>query len=139
MPTRQELKNLAKLRLDEAQTLFAAGLYDGAAYLAGYVVEMALKARICRVLGVNEYPSGGPYKPVYAVHNLEQLLFLAGLKPRMNPGSAALFANWSIALPWTPERRYTAPGSFSQQDALDILNAIRQPQNGILRWIRRYW
>ena len=35
MPTRDEFKELAKLRLQEAETLFQAGLYDGAAYLCG--------------------------------------------------------------------------------------------------------
>ena len=50
MPTRQELKKLAKIRLLEAKALFDKGLYDGACYLAGYVVALALKARICKVL-----------------------------------------------------------------------------------------
>ncbi|RLC04104.1 MAG: hypothetical protein DRI57_28560 [Deltaproteobacteria bacterium] len=58
MPTRNELKELAKLRLKEAETLFNAGLYDGSAYLCGYVTEFALKARICKLLGIDEYPSG---------------------------------------------------------------------------------
>ena len=59
MATRQELKDLAELRLQEAEALFAAGLFDGAAYLAGYVVEFALKARICRVLDSIDYPDRG--------------------------------------------------------------------------------
>lgn len=54
MVTRQQLKDLALLRLKEAEALFAAGLFDGCAYLCGYVVELALKARICATLGVNE-------------------------------------------------------------------------------------
>ncbi len=49
MPTRNELKELAKLRLAEAEKLCDAGYYDGAAYLCGYAVEFALKARICRL------------------------------------------------------------------------------------------
>jgi len=43
MPTRNELKELAKLRLKEAETLFEAELYDGAVYLCGYVIEFALQ------------------------------------------------------------------------------------------------
>ena len=57
MPTRNELKELAKLRLKEAETLFDAGLYDGAVYVCGYVIELALKARICKLLDISEYPS----------------------------------------------------------------------------------
>ena len=76
MPTRAEFKQLAKLRLKEAETLFTAGLYDGAAYLCGYVVEFALKARICKLLGLDEYPETGKLKTAYAVHDFNQLLIL---------------------------------------------------------------
>jgi hypothetical protein len=44
LPTRQELKKLANLRLKEAEALFDAQLYEGAAYLCGYAVEMALSS-----------------------------------------------------------------------------------------------
>jgi HEPN domain-containing protein len=42
MATYQQLKDLALLRLREAEALFEAGLYDGAKYLSGYAVELAL-------------------------------------------------------------------------------------------------
>lgn len=139
MPSRQELKGLARLRLREAEALYAAGLYDGAAYLAGYAVETALKARICRVLGMADYPSTGPLRPVYAVHDLDQLMLLAGLRPRLDLANMALLGNWSAAQRWRPEWRYTRPGTYDQQYALNILNAIRDPETGILRWIAKYW
>ncbi len=56
MTTRNQLKELALLRLREAEALHAVGLFDGAKYLSGYVLELALKARICRILDVEEYP-----------------------------------------------------------------------------------
>jgi HEPN domain-containing protein len=62
VPTRSELKALAELRLEEAEALFEAGCYNGAVYLAGYVVELALKARICRLLDSQEYPDTGVFK-----------------------------------------------------------------------------
>lgn len=139
MATRRELKDLALLRLREAEALFAAELYDGAVYLCGYAVELALKARICRLLGTDEYPSTGEYKRVYAVHDLRQLLFLAGLSSKMNAGNQPLFANWSVTAPWDPESRYRPAGSVSRQDALEILNAIRDPRDGVLRWLKKQW
>lgn len=139
MATRQELKDLALLRLREAEALFDARFYDGAAYLCGYVVELALKARICRLLGANEYPSSGEYKRVYSVHDLDQLLFLAGLRPRMNVESGPLFTNWSLVVLWNPESRYRPAGSVTRQAALEILNAIRDPRDGVLRWLKTYW
>jgi len=49
-----ELDKLAQARLDDAQALLAANRYDGATYLCGYAVEMALKARTCRVLSTRK-------------------------------------------------------------------------------------
>jgi HEPN domain-containing protein len=126
------------LRLKEAQALYSAGFYDGAAYLCGYVIELALKARICKLLGVADYPDGGKYKQVFAVHDFDQLSFLSGLRRKLLPGSQ-LSTNWSIASPWTPEQRYRPAGTFSQQDTFDILNAIRDSRHGIFRWIKRHW
>jgi len=59
MPTKIELKKLARTRLKEAKVLYQNGLYDGACYLAGYVIELALKARICKVLDLDDYPETG--------------------------------------------------------------------------------
>ena len=115
MATKEELKELAKLRLKEAETLFDAELYDGAVYLCGYAVEFALKAKICKLLDVDEYPSSGKLKTAYAVHDLSQLLLLSGLKNKMNTGDIKLRTNWFLITPdtsspnqkmiWTPEIR----------------------------------
>jgi len=139
MPTRNELKELAKLRLEEAETLFDAGLYDGAVYLSGYVIEFALKARICKLLDLSEYPSSGRLKSAYAVHDFDQLLLLSGLKEKINLAPVELYANWSITIPWSPEMRYKPKGSVSKDEAEQILNAIRDKPNGVLRWIMKYW
>ncbi len=58
MVKRDELKKLSKLRLNEAKVLFENELYDGVKYLSGYVIELALKARICRILDQEEYLDG---------------------------------------------------------------------------------
>ncbi len=139
MATSQQLKDLALLRLREAEALFAADLYDGAKYLSGYVVELALKARVCRILDVDEYPEKGALKRVYAVHDLDQLLLLAGLRKAVDPTNKPLFDNWSTAALWKPERRYDAAGTVTRADAEDILNAIRDTKNGVLTWIKTLW
>ena len=139
MATYQELKDLSEVRLREAEALFAANLFDGCAYLAGYVVELALKARICKLLGINEYLDSGKLGKVYAVHDLDQLLLLSGLRGTLDPTNVALFNNWSISVPWNPERRYEPVGSVTRQDALDILNAIRDGTDGVYTWIKMHW
>lgn len=48
--TRVEFQRLAEARLVEAKALLDVGKWDGAYYLAGYAVELALKACIINVL-----------------------------------------------------------------------------------------
>ncbi len=146
MPTRNDLKELAKLRLAEAETLCNAGYYDGATYLCGYAVEFALKARICQLLGVNEYPppiSGsmsGRVKSAYTIHNFDQLLLLAGLQPKLDPTlNPAVWKNWSVATPWNPENRYNPKGTISQVQAEEMLEAVKNKPYGVLTWIMKFW
>lgn len=139
MATRDELKKLARLRLREAEVLYRAKLYDGAAYLCGYSIEFALKARICRLLNVTEYPMTREVKGVYAVHDLNQLLLLAGLQSKIGIGNPDLLKNWSIAANWKPEQRYDPPGTYSRTKALEILNAVRSESDGVLSWLTKRW
>ena len=55
MPTRIEFQELASLRFDEANTRLAQNYPDGAFYLAGYVVEYALKSAICWTLDIDDF------------------------------------------------------------------------------------
>ena len=57
MLTRKELQKIARARLKDAQILFQNRRYEGAAYLCGYAIELWLKARICRTLGWEGFPS----------------------------------------------------------------------------------
>jgi hypothetical protein len=50
MPTVHELKSLTQQRLDEADDLLSLNRTDAAFYLAGYAIELALKAAICKTL-----------------------------------------------------------------------------------------
>lgn len=68
----------------EAEALYKAHLYDGCVYLAGYAVELALKARICRLLHVKEYPPVGEIGRAFKVHSLDQLKVLAGLSAEID-------------------------------------------------------
>jgi HEPN domain-containing protein len=48
--TRAEFQQLAHARLEESKALPDLGRWDGAYYLAGYTVELALKACIIKTL-----------------------------------------------------------------------------------------
>lgn len=142
MPTRMELKELAKTRLQEANLLYNRGLYDGSCYLAGYVLEMALKARICKVLDVADYPDTGEISRSFKTHNLIVLLRLAGLQRRLDTAIATnpnLLQSWSLIVEWTEEFRYSPIGSSSQVRARAILSAVDDKKDGIFTWLKKHW
>jgi HEPN domain-containing protein len=139
MATRQQLQQLALLRLREAEVLFAAGCYDGCAYLCGYVVEMALKARICATLGVTDYPEkGSRLKDALRTHDFDDLKLLAGMDHAFTV-NANLLANWSVASKWKPERRYEPKGTYNREAALEILDSVRGQPDGVLPCISLNW
>ncbi|HEX3552001.1 MAG TPA: hypothetical protein VIA62_02095 [Thermoanaerobaculia bacterium] len=76
-------------------------------------------------------------KSAFMVHRIDQLLFLAGLREKLNKNEEVV-ANWSVVLPWGPELRYE-PRSLARSEALNILNAIRKPVTGVFSWIKKYW
>lgn len=141
MATRPQLQALALLKLQEAEALFAAGFYDGCAYLCGYVVELALKARICATLGLDEYPEkvSRRLKEAFWTHDFDDLKLLAGMERELTTNNTALFANWSVASKWNPGWRYEPQGSYDRLAAEEILNAIRAKPDGVLACISSRW
>jgi HEPN domain-containing protein len=140
-PTRKDLQELSRLRLQEAEALYRARLYDGCVYLAGYAVELALKARICRLLRVEEYPPlSGEIGRAFKAHSLEQLMVLAGLSREFDTNkNQELFDNWSRAIVWYPEQRYEAPGKFDGTTAKAILDSLTAKPNGVITWLSKRW
>jgi hypothetical protein len=84
--SRTDLRRIARARLRDSEALFDAGRYDGAIYLCGYAIELALKARICRVLNWPGFPATRaeftPYQS-FRTHSLDVLLTLSGWEQRV--------------------------------------------------------
>lgn len=118
-----ELDKIARARLEDAKTLLAAGRFDGATYVCGYAVEVALKARICRTLNWPEFPStGGEFQAYrsFQTHELEVLLRLSGQEPRVKQNH---FGLWTTAATWKAESRYNSIGTAKQSDAEAMIRA----------------
>src|SRR5215212_6306727 len=101
-----DLRKIAKARLVDADVLFRAGRYDGAIYLCGYAVEIALKARICQALKWTGYPStskGFEGYQSFRTHDLVILLHLSGVESKIK---SKYFAEWSIVATWKSDVRY---------------------------------
>lgn len=141
MPNRVELKNLSKTRLKEVKALYNKRLYDGASYLAGYVIELALKARICKVLNI-DYPDEGEISKSFKTHKLDILIKLGGLYNKFDDElntNTNFKINWSLIKTWSEEFRYQPAGTNNQNDVEDLIAAIENPHDGILTWIKKRW
>jgi HEPN domain-containing protein len=136
MATKEQLKDLTGLRLAEAEALLAAGLYDGCVYLCGYVVELALKAKICTTLGIAIYPDK---RQPFKTHDFDELKLFAGMEQEISAANPELLKNWSIATEWRPDWRYQPRGTYSRGDAERVLEAIKADPDGFLPYISKRW
>jgi HEPN domain-containing protein len=121
-----ELRQIAEERLRDADTLLAAGRYDGAIYLGGYVVELSLKSRICRVLNWKGFPQTRNEFQKYLsfkTHDLDVLLSLSGAEDEIK---SRYFAEWSAVATWDPEARYNPIGSANKDDAELLIDSARR-------------
>ncbi len=127
------------MRLQEAQLLFDNGFYSGAYYLAGYAIECALKACICRKTKSEDFPLDRRALENVYTHDLEKLLKGAELtmvqQARVSTDQA-FAVNWAITKDWSEEGRYVV---YIQTQARDLLEAITDPTNGIMAWLQTYW
>lgn len=139
--TKGELKKLARLRLREAEHLYRKELFDGCYYLCGYVVEFALKARVCRVLKLGSYPvESKSEKQYFATHDFDRLKLLAGLQSEISAANnSKLFENWSKVTEWDPGLRYSPVGTCDKKRAAEMLACIKSKPNGVLTWLTKRW
>lgn len=125
MIDRNDILNLARERLKDAEVLLESQRYDGAVYLGGYVVELALKARICKTLNWSGFPQTRSEFQNYRsfkTHNLDVLLRLSGAEGVIK---GRYFAEWSAVATWDPEARYNPIGSASQADAELLIESAK--------------
>lgn len=126
MITRTDLIKIARERLKDAEVLLAAGRYDGAIYLGGYVVEIALKNRICKTLKWSGFPqtrSEFQNYQSFKIHDLDVLLSLSGVETKVKTN---YIAEWSAVATWNPEARYNPVGRASKTDAELMIEAAKK-------------
>lgn len=141
MPSRIELKEISLKRLKEVKALYDKGLYDGAKYLSGYVVETALKARICKILD-SDYPETGEISKSYLTHKIDHLVKLGGLQKILDQAlnsNLNFKLNWSLVTGWSEALRYKPIGSSTQTHVQDLITALEDKQDGVLTWIKKRW
>jgi|SRR4030095_751704 HEPN domain-containing protein len=120
-----DLKAVSRGRLKDALVLQRAGRFDGAVYISGFAVEIALKARACRTLkwsGFPETASEFTALQLFKTHNLEVLLKLSGTENKIR---TKFLTEWSVLVRWNPASRYRRIGTATRQDAIDMIAAAR--------------
>jgi hypothetical protein len=136
---RRKLQELAKLRRRESAALLKARQFAGSYYLLGYAVECALKACIAKQTQKHDFPDRVIAQKAH-VHDLEQLLRLAGLEPTLKEdmsGNRTLELNWAIVKDWKETCRYNS--AISAAEARDFYSACTSRSNGILAWVMTKW
>jgi HEPN domain-containing protein len=136
--SKKELETFSDMRLGEAKLLLDNGMYSGAYYIAGYCMEFALKACIAKHFRANVLPDKRLVQKLY-VHDLSILLGLAGLSNDFDKESKRndnFKSNWAIVQSWNEEARYS---TWDVVNAKALLEAITDPKDGILQWLRKYY
>jgi hypothetical protein len=141
MNTQADIELLAEKKLKEAMCLFDGNCMDGAYYMAGYVIELLLKARICKTLNVPDFfmfkPERGKsetFRP-FKSHDYDQLLLLSGLYADFNTElqtNPILMAHWSVICVWNEGSRYSTGKSYGEVES--FITSIKE----ISSWIRKH-
>lgn len=135
---KSDLRALAEGKLRDARILLDAQSWANAYYLAGYSVEIALKACIAVQIRAESIPDRRLIEEAYR-HDLAGLVRTAGLARELRDkqdSNADFAANWAVTLRWTVDSRYEATDAFTAQALID---AIAKTPHGVLPWIRMYW
>lgn len=135
--TRVDAQRLAQEKLDDARLLADHQRYSTAYYLAGYAVEIALKAAVARSIVAETIPAKGTIDRVYT-HDFSRLVTIAGLDASLRRASADedFLANWNTVGRWSPESRYAIVNSYA---CAALIDAIVRPGSGVFEWLRKHW
>ena len=136
---RVDFQQLADVRLREAKALLDLGMWDGAYYLAGYAVELALKACIIKAVMTTDAFPEKRFSENCWTHDLGRLIELAGLKSAWTLATASspdLRDNWAIAKDWSEQTRYF---QITDAEAKGLYDAVSEPKHGVLPWIKIHW
>lgn len=121
-----DLTRIARARIADAEALSRSNRYDGAVYLCGYAVEMALKVRICRTLEWPGFPDTAKDFREYLsfkTHDLDVLLHLSGVEKMVKQN---FIPEWSVVGTWNPEMRYQAIGSATKERVEHMIEASKK-------------
>lgn len=135
-----DLKDVSLLRNAEAKILFNAGMWHGSCYLAGYCVELALKACITKNINQEVFFDKNSAMDFYT-HDPVKLIKLAKLDAELDlrvKNDKAFGINWSLfKSTWSETLRYEK--HLLESEARDLQSALNDENHGIFIWIQSKW
>jgi hypothetical protein len=109
-------------------------------YIAGYSVEIALKACIMKLVEeTGVIFTDRKFVEKCWTHNIGDLVVQSGLTAIRGihiAGDPKLGSYWLIVETWSETSRYETKSEF---EARSLIEAITDPQNGVFQWIRQHW
>jgi HEPN domain-containing protein len=133
--TKRRLVELAEGKLSDAKFLLGSHRASNAYYLAGYAVELLLKAVVSSRFLADTIPSRELVRDIFT-HDLNKLLNLADLRRNLADKQDAdpqFRGRWEIVLRWEETSRYEV---WSEEQAAELIEAIDEPQHGVLQWLK---
>jgi HEPN domain-containing protein len=133
---RADIERIAEKRYQEACCLLENKIWDGAYYLAGYSIELLLKSKICKTLGVDNFYELGIVRNeiarVFKTHRLTDLILLSGLQEEyeLSKNDSQWKNYWWYVLEWSENSRYEI--GKKDYEVINFLTAIKQ----IMLWIK---
>lgn len=141
---RTDFQTLAEIRLAEAKALLDAGFPEGAYYLAGYVLECALKACIAKRTQPHDFPDKKFANDIHT-HDLGKLLTYAGLDRELKEelkNNSRMDSGWGFLQEWSESSRYdlfTGNTDAKMKLAQLMIHAIESEKGGLFPWIKQRW
>ncbi|MCP4700058.1 MAG: HEPN domain-containing protein [Gammaproteobacteria bacterium] len=138
MLSKSDLERLAELRIEDAVVLLNANKSSSAYYLAGYSVELALKACISNLFHNNVIPDKRLVNAVYT-HNFENLINTAGLLPELKKDmktDSKFSSYWGVVSKWNESSRYQF---WDPASAATLIQAIKDNDHGVFPWVKKHW
>lgn len=132
------LRDLSRHYESSASVLLQTRQWSASYHLAGLSVEFALKACIAKTFARNAIPDKRIVQQVYT-HEPARLVVLAGLeKDRLTTGGRSpTFARfWTTVSEWDADSRYQR---WSRSEASSMFEAVTEPTEGVIGWIRSHW
>ncbi|MGN6423859.1 MAG: hypothetical protein ACTHLA_11165 [Asticcacaulis sp.] len=136
--SRADFISLATAKFEDAKLLLKNNRYTNAYYLAGYSVEMGLKAAACKLFLKECLPNKKFVNSLYS-HSISDLIGLSGLKLEFDEqknNSPDFAANWAIVSNWDESSRYE---NIDEVSAVELINAISNENSGVMKWLMQHW